>query len=33
MGSLMRYMIFDNWDHLMDFMIQGLELKLKPDTG
>ena len=31
--ALMRYMIFDSWDHLMDFMIQGLELKLKPDTG
>jgi len=31
--AFMRYMIFDNWDHLMDFMIQGLELKPQPDTG
>ena len=23
--ALMRYMVFDHWDHLMDFMIQGLE--------
>jgi len=30
--ALMRYMVFDNWDHLMDFMIRGLELepKLEP---
>ncbi len=25
--ALMRYMIFNNWDHLMDFMIRGLELE------
>jgi len=31
--AVMRYMIFDNWDHLMEFMIQGLELKPQPDTG
>ena len=31
--ALMRYMIFDHWDHLMDFMIQGLELKPQPDTS
>lgn len=24
--ALMRYMVFDSWDHLMDFMIQGLKL-------
>ncbi len=26
MQALMRYMVFDSWDHLMDFMIQGLKL-------
>jgi hypothetical protein len=31
--AFMRYMVFANWDHLMDFMIQGLELTPKPDTG
>jgi hypothetical protein len=25
--TLTRYMVFDSWDHLMDFMIRGLELK------
>ncbi len=27
--ALMRYMVFDSWDHLMDFMIRGLELEAK----
>jgi hypothetical protein len=35
--ALTRYMIFENWPHLMDFMIRGLELEdrleAKPDTG
>ena len=25
--AFMRYMVFDNWAHLMDFMIRGLELE------
>ena len=25
--ALMRYMVFDGWEHLMDFMIRGLELE------
>ena len=25
--ALMRYMVFDSWEHLMDFMIRGLELE------
>ena len=31
--ALTRYMVFPSWDHLMDFMISGLELesKLAPD--
>ena len=31
--ALMRYMVFDHWDHLMDFMIQGLELESHFDTS
>jgi hypothetical protein len=31
--ALMRYMIFDHWDHLMDFMIRGLELESQCDTS
>lgn len=31
--ALMRYMVFDDWDHLMDFMIRGLELESQPDTS
>ena len=31
--ALMRYMVFDHWDHLMDFMIRGLELESQVDTG
>ena len=29
--ALLRYMTFDNWNHLMHFMLEGLELI--PDTG
>jgi hypothetical protein len=30
---LTRYMVFDSWHHLMDFMIRGLKLEAKLDTG
>jgi hypothetical protein len=30
--ALMRYMVFDSWDHLIDFMIRGLELESQVDT-
>ncbi len=31
--ALTRYMVFEHWHHLMDFMIRGLELESKLDTG
>jgi hypothetical protein len=31
--ALMRYMVFDHWDHLMAFMIRGLELESPRDTS
>ena len=31
--AFMRYMVFDSWDHLMDFMIRGLELESQFDTS
>jgi len=31
--ALMRYMVFDDWEHLMDFMIRGLELPSPSDTS
>jgi len=31
--ALMRYMVFDHWDHLMDFMLRGLELESQFDTS
>jgi hypothetical protein len=31
--ALTRYMVFDHWDHLLDFMIQGLELESQVDTS
>ena len=31
--ALMRYMVFDSWSHLMDFMIQGLEIQPQVDTS
>jgi len=33
MRALTRYMVFESWPHLMDFMIRGLELESKLDTG
>ena len=33
MRALTRYMVFESWHHLMDFMIRGLELESKVDTG
>ena len=31
--ALMRYMVFDSWEHLLDFMIRGLELEAQVDTS
>ena len=31
--ALMRYMVFDSWEHLMHFMIRGLELESQDDTS
>jgi hypothetical protein len=31
--ALTRYMVFDSWEHLMNFMIQGLELQPQVDTS
>ena len=31
--ALTRYMVFDSWEHLMKFMIQGLELQPQIDTS
>jgi hypothetical protein len=31
--ALMRYMVFDSWEHLMNFMIRGLELESQSDTS
>ena len=31
--ALMRYMVFDSWEHLMQFMIRGLELESQVDTS
>lgn len=31
--AFMRYMVFDSWEHLMDFMIRGLELESQCDTS
>jgi hypothetical protein len=31
--ALMRYMVFDSWEHLMDFMIRGLELESQANTS
>jgi hypothetical protein len=28
--ALTRYLCFDSWDHLLTFMIQGLELEISP---
>jgi hypothetical protein len=31
--ALTRYMVFESWHHLLDFMISGLELRPEFDTG
>jgi hypothetical protein len=31
--ALTRYLVFDSWDRLIDFMLQGLELQSSLDTG
>jgi hypothetical protein len=31
--ALMRYMVFDDWEHLLDFMIRGLELESPSNTS
>ena len=31
--AFMRYMVFASWEHLMDFMIRGLELESQCDTS
>jgi hypothetical protein len=31
--TLTRYMVFDSWDHLLDFMLRGLELQSSLDTS
>ena len=31
--ALTRYLVFDSWGHLIDFMIRGLELQSQPDTS
>jgi len=31
--ALTRYMYFDCWDHLLTFMLQGLELDISPNTS
>jgi len=31
--AFMRYMVFDSWDHLIHFMIRGLELESQFDTS
>jgi hypothetical protein len=31
--ALTRYICFDNWKHLLDFMLQGLEVSLPPDSS
>jgi hypothetical protein len=33
MRALTRYMVFESWPHLIDFMIRGLDLDSKLDTG
>jgi len=31
--ALTRYLVFDRWDRLLDFMIQGLELAMPPNSS
>ena len=31
--ALTRYLYFDSWDHLLTFMLEGLELEIPPNTS
>jgi hypothetical protein len=31
--ALTRYLLFDSWDHLLNFMLQGLEIAMPPDAS
>jgi len=31
--ALTRYLRFESWDHLLDFMLQGLEITMPPDAS
>jgi hypothetical protein len=31
--ALTRYRLFESWDHLLDFMLQGLEIAVPPDPS
>ena len=31
--ALTRYLYFDSWDHLLTFMLQGLELEIPPNSS
>jgi len=31
--ALTRYLYFDSWEHLLNFMLQGLELDIPPNTS
>lgn len=31
--ALTRYLLFESWDHLLDFMLQGLEIAIPPDPA
>jgi hypothetical protein len=31
--ALTRYLYFNNWDHLLTFMLEGLELEIPPNTS
>jgi hypothetical protein len=31
--ALTRYLLFESWNHLLDFMLQGLEIAMPPDAS
>jgi hypothetical protein len=31
--ALTRYLYFDSWDHLLTFMLEGLELEIPPNSS
>ena len=31
--ALTRDLLFDSWDHLLNFMLQGLEIAMSPDAS